>query len=102
MLNQRPAPNLDTYVLYQDTHGTIQVVWQDDETGWKGPDAPPAFEAADNGTSIACFTPMAWPGTSLGRGDLQTSRCYYQSAGSVKEVRFTGSGWQLLGEVPTT
>jgi hypothetical protein len=101
VLNKRKAPNLDTYVLYQDATGDIQVMFQNDETGWKGPTSPAAFQGADNGTSIACLTPMAWPGTPLQQGAVQTCRCYFQSSGSIKEVWFDGTGWQAMGGVPT-
>jgi hypothetical protein len=77
-------------------------MWKEDETGWKGPTAPAAFRSADNGTDIACMTPMAWSGTPLHIGQGTTCRCYFQSIGSLKEVLFDGTNWRLLGEVPTT
>ena len=100
--NKQTQPDLDTYVLYQEIDGSIQVTWQDDKTGWKGPISPSAFQGADNRTSIACLTPMAWPGSPLPKGALQTCRCYFQSSGSIKEVWYDGTAFNLVGDVPTT
>jgi hypothetical protein len=100
--NRQQAPILDKYVLYQDISGTIQLMWQDDESGWKGPTNPSAFLEADNGTSIACLTPMAWRGTSLIHGFVQTCRCYFQSDGALKEVWYNGDDWQIAKTIPTT
>jgi hypothetical protein len=53
--------DINAYILWQDASGTIQMSWQDDESGWKGPSTFPAFRGADSGTSITCLTPSAWP-----------------------------------------
>ncbi|KAK3935502.1 hypothetical protein QBC46DRAFT_271645, partial [Diplogelasinospora grovesii] len=100
--NKRKGPNLDTYVLYQAQNGTIEVMWQDDETGWKGPSAPDALQSADNGTSIACLTPMAWEGTTIQQGFVNMSRCYFQGSGKLKEVWFDGTDWNVVGDIPTS
>ena len=96
---QNPQSELNTYVLWQDPSGAIQVNWQDDETGWKGPRTYPALGGADNGTSIACLTPNMWPITNL-QPLWDMSRCYFQAGGFLKEVYFNGWDWVALGNVP--
>ncbi|KAI1106692.1 hypothetical protein F4804DRAFT_330108 [Jackrogersella minutella] len=56
---------INTYILYQGGDGSIQVVWQDDDT-WKGPETYDALGSADNGTYIACLTPGAYDKASIG------------------------------------
>lgn len=100
--NKQKTPILDKYVLYQDTSGTIQLIWQDDASGWKGPTNPSSFLEADNGTSIACLTPMARTGAALIHGFVPTCRCYFQSRGALKEVWFNGADWVTATTIPTT
>jgi hypothetical protein len=92
---------MNTYVLWQDISGTMQVSWQDDDSGWKGPSSFPALSGADNGTAIACLTPNAWPLSNL-KAQYDMSRCYFQASGLLKEVLYNGSDWMIIGNVPTS
>ncbi|KXH63045.1 hypothetical protein CSAL01_06838 [Colletotrichum salicis] len=48
---------LNTWILYQDSKtGKISYVYEDDATGWKGPETDSVFDGADNPTHIACVT----------------------------------------------
>jgi len=85
---------MNTYIIWQDTSGAIQVGWRDDDSGWKGPKAYSAFAGADNGTSIACITPTAWPVSNL-QERVDLARCYFQASGVLKEVLFDGASWAL-------
>jgi len=90
---------LNTYILYQDSVGTINVVWNDDTSSWKGPATFPAFDNADNGTSIACLTqPSFFTDTPL-QSNTPISRCYFQANGTLREVRLDGSDWEIVGDV---
>ncbi|KAF2669635.1 hypothetical protein BT63DRAFT_373088 [Microthyrium microscopicum] len=95
------AKRTNLYVLWQDASGNIQYNWQDDNSGWKGPATSDALKGADLGTSIACLTPTIWPVTDL-QPKFDLSRCYYQVGGSLREVQFDGSNWNVLGFVPLT
>jgi len=90
---------LDTYVLYQDSAGTIKVVWNDVGTSWKGPATFPAFNDADNGTSIACLTQAAFFTDTPLQSNNPLSRCYFQAKGALREVRLEGSDWEIVGDV---
>ncbi|KAH9902321.1 hypothetical protein F4778DRAFT_120196 [Xylariomycetidae sp. FL2044] len=93
---------VNTYVLYQDDGGAIQVVWQDDASGqWKGPATYDVFEGAAAGTDIACLMPPA-PGGKLSQ-EQDMNRCFFQVAGGrVRQVWFDGSNWNDEGIVPLT
>ncbi|KAI1798619.1 hypothetical protein F4811DRAFT_174455 [Daldinia bambusicola] len=102
----RPYDNhnqVNTYILYQDEDGTIQVVWQDDDTGWKGPQTHDALDGAEKGTDIACLTPAAYDLGNIGISREQNmNRCFFQVRdGNVKEVWFNGDNWISVGVVPT-
>jgi hypothetical protein len=91
--------NLNTYVLWQDTSGDIQVSWQDDGSGWKGPSTYPALKGADNGTSITCLTQSAGLPLVL-TGGYDMSRCYFQVGRALREIYYNGSDWSIIGNVP--
>ena len=90
---------MNTYILWQDTSGNIQVSWQDDDSGWKGPVKFDALAGADNGTAITCLTTSAWPASQL-QAKWDMSRCYFQINGAIREVLFNGSDWIEKGNVP--
>jgi hypothetical protein len=92
---------MNTYVLWQEESGVIQVSWQDDDSGWKGPSTFPALSGANNGTAIACVTPNAWPLSNL-QAQYDMSCCYFQAGGLLKEVWYNGSDWSIIGNVPTS
>jgi hypothetical protein len=91
----------NTYALYQDDNGTIQVVWQDDTSGWKGPSTFNVFQGADNGTDIACVTAAAWAAAELLDNQIM-NRCYFQVGGRVREVYYDGTNWLSEGFLPIT
>ncbi|KAI1390104.1 uncharacterized protein F4822DRAFT_224534 [Hypoxylon trugodes] len=102
----RPYDNnnqINTYILYQDNDGKIQVVWQDDDSGWKGPQTYDALSGAAQPTDIACLTPGAYDAAGIGISREQDmNRCFFQvSGGKVKEVWFDGTNWNDVGFVPT-
>lgn len=99
------ANQINTYVLYQDAEGVIRVVWQDDDSGWKGPETQDVFADAEMGTDIACLTPGAWDAASITISREQDmNRCFFQekTTGRVKEVWFDGTRWNNEGYVPLT
>lgn len=92
---------VNTYILYQDTDGILQVRWQSDTSGWMGPQTYPALADADMGTDITCLTQPAWDETKVTLSSAtDMNRCYFQSGGKVKEVRFDGGDWKDLGFIP--
>lgn len=92
---------VNTYSLYQDEDGVLQVIWQDDESGWKGPQTYDALAGADTGTNIACVTQAAWDQNKVTISTAtDMNRCYFQSGGKVKEVWFDGKNWNDLGFLP--
>ncbi|KAI8960761.1 hypothetical protein F5Y11DRAFT_349181 [Daldinia sp. FL1419] len=101
----RPFDNnnqVNTYILYQDDDGIIQVVWQDDDTGWKGPQTYDALDGAETGADIACLTPGAYePGNVDISRSQDMNRCFFQvGGGKIKEVWFDGANWISVGVVP--
>ncbi|KAI0898597.1 hypothetical protein F4806DRAFT_458932 [Annulohypoxylon nitens] len=91
---------INTYILYQDNNGVIQVVWQDGDS-WQGPETYDALGSANNGTDIACLTSGADEAANVGISkDQDMNRCYYQTELGVKEVWFDGSDWHDEGILP--
>ncbi|KAH8196427.1 hypothetical protein TruAng_009414 [Truncatella angustata] len=95
--------DLNTYILYQDDDGVIQVVWQDGDDGWRGPETYDALDGAEVGTDIKCLTQGSWDAVSVqvGRGQ-DMNRCFFQEKGTrrLKEVWFDGNEWRDQGFVP--
>lgn len=91
--------SLNTYLLWQDLDGTIQMSWSDSDEGWKGPITHPAFAGADNNTALACLTGLSYPGFPLAPG-TELSRCYFQTGPAIREVSFDGNSWDIVGNVP--
>ncbi|OTA69247.1 hypothetical protein K449DRAFT_460794 [Hypoxylon sp. EC38] len=98
----RPYDNnnqVNTYTPHQDNDGTIQVVWQDDNT-WKGPVTYDALKGADLGTDITYLTPGAYDAANIGISREQDmNRCFFMSDGIVKEVWFDGSEWNVANQL---
>ncbi|ETS73886.1 hypothetical protein PFICI_14832 [Pestalotiopsis fici W106-1] len=93
----------NTYILYQDDDGIIQVMWQDDESGWKGPSTYDAFNGADMGTDITCVTAAAWDGSGIEvTSNENLSRCYFQVSNQLREVSYDGTDWTDKGYLPIT
>ncbi|KAH9999558.1 hypothetical protein F4779DRAFT_631289 [Xylariaceae sp. FL0662B] len=81
----RPYDNtnqINTYILYQDEEDVIQVVWQDDDSGWKGPQASDALRGAIHGTEIACLTQGAYDTVNIPvPREQDMNRCFFQVNG---------------------
>ncbi|CAJ2500885.1 Uu.00g037380.m01.CDS01 [Anthostomella pinea] len=93
---------VNTYILYQDDDGVIQVVWQDNVTGWQGPTTYDALSGALKGTDITCLNAGAYAqaGVMISR-EQDTNRCFFQvDGGRVKEVFYDGQNWVDVGIVP--
>lgn len=81
----------------------LQVIWQDDSSGWQGPKTYSALAGADKGTDIACLNQAAWDQVNVKLSTAtDMNRCYFQSGGKVKEVLFNGKAWKDLGYLPIT
>ncbi|ORY66051.1 uncharacterized protein BCR38DRAFT_172269 [Pseudomassariella vexata] len=94
---------VNTYILYQDALGTVQVVWQDDDSGWKGPETYDAISNAEKGTDITCLTQAAWDARRVTVSKEQDmNQCFFQEKGTrrLKEVWFNGTDWNHVGYVP--
>jgi hypothetical protein len=92
--------DIDTFILYQDAAGLLQVVWQNG-TDWSGPQTFDALANPANGTDIACLTQAAWGSAQVSR-EQNMNRCFFQERDTrrVKEVWYDGSNWQDDGYVP--
>ncbi|KAK9421591.1 hypothetical protein SUNI508_05521 [Seiridium unicorne] len=96
------ADSVNTYILYQDEQGVIQVVWQDGDD-WQGPETYDALGNAEFGTDIECLTQAAWDQDHVQVSREQDmNRCFFQDRGTrrVKEVWFDGTEWKDEGFVP--
>lgn len=92
---------INTYVVYQDAAGALQMVWQNSTAGWQGPRAFDALQGADQGTDIACVTAAAWNASGVAiTSATDVSRCYFQVQGQVREAHWTGTDWADLGFLP--
>ena len=101
-ITRSPNPrdsDLNTYLLWQDGNGTIQMSWTDNDGGWKGPITHPAFSGADRNTALTCLTGLTFPGFPLSPGS-EISRCYFQAGAALREVSFDGTSWDVVGNVP--
>ncbi|KAF1995164.1 hypothetical protein P154DRAFT_350205 [Amniculicola lignicola CBS 123094] len=90
---------LNTYLLWQNNNGTIQMSWTDSDKGWKGPIKPTAFKGADKNTALTCLTGATFPKFPLPPGN-ELSRCYFQANNTLREVNFNGTSWDVVGTIP--
>lgn len=97
--NQGLDADLSTYLLWQDSNGTVQMSWSDNDAGWKGPIAHPAFAGADENTALACLTGLTFPDFPMMAGS-ELARCYFQAGALLREVSFDGTSWDVVGNVP--
>jgi hypothetical protein len=96
------SESINTYILYQDDEGAIQVVWQDGDD-WQGPKTYDALGNAEIGTDIECLTQAAWgSGPVPVSRDQDMNRCFFQERGTgkLKEVWFDGDEWKDEGYLP--
>ncbi|KAL6898211.1 hypothetical protein GGI43DRAFT_428447 [Trichoderma evansii] len=89
---------MNTYILWQDSSNTLQMTWEDDDTGWRTSSMPTSLGRPDNGTGISCLTATLWTVASL-PSDYSTARCYYLVDGQIREVQYDGSNWLVIGNV---
>lgn len=93
--------DINTYIVYQDEAGALQMVWQNSASDWQGPKTFDAFQGADRGTDIACVTAAAWDGSNIHiTSATDVSRCYFQVKGQVREAHWNGTNWESLGFLP--
>ncbi|KAI1873146.1 uncharacterized protein JN550_003399 [Neoarthrinium moseri] len=96
------SDDINTYILYQDEKGEIQVVWQEGDE-WQGPTTHDALSNAAVGTDIECLTQAAWDNAQVKVSREQDmNRCFFQEKGTgrLKEVWYDGSEWKDQGFVP--
>jgi hypothetical protein len=92
---------VNTYLLYQNGDGVIHFLYQDDDSGWKGPSNNTVFDGADKPTKISCVTAAAMGNPNIPLASTHDiSRCFFQSNKSVKQVQYDGTSWKSLGFVP--
>ncbi|KAK0761409.1 hypothetical protein N5P37_006359 [Trichoderma harzianum] len=89
---------MNTYILWQDSTGALQMTWEDDDTGWRTSSTPASLGGPDKGTGISCLAPTLWAVASL-LSDYGMARCYYLVDGEIREVQYDGSNWSVIGNV---
>ncbi|PNP41792.1 hypothetical protein TGAMA5MH_06385 [Trichoderma gamsii] len=89
---------MNTYILWQNSSDTLLMTWEDDDTGWRTSSTPTFLGRPDNGTGISCLTATLWTVASL-PSDYSTARCYYLMNGQIREVKYDGSNWAVIGNV---
>lgn len=89
---------MNTYILWQDNTGALQMTWEDDGTGWRTSSTPASLGSPDKGTGISCLTPTLWAVASL-LSDYGMARCYYLVDGNIREIQYDGSNWSVIGNV---
>lgn len=92
-------PNLNLYLLWQDSNGIIQLSYTDGTNVWKGPQTDPAFAGVNNNTALSCVSGSTFPGFPLQRTAV-LARCYFQTGTALREVSFNGDIWNMTGVVP--
>ncbi|KAL7926432.1 hypothetical protein ACQKWADRAFT_280271 [Trichoderma austrokoningii] len=98
----KTAGNLDSlmnfYILWQN--GTVlQMTKNDDNNGWQTSSPPDALGSPDEGTDITCLTATDYVVTPI-QSKYDMARCYYMVDGKVREVKYDGSTWSVVGYVP--
>ena len=91
--------NLNTYLLWQDDNGTIQMTWTDVNDGWHAPLTYAALAGANKNTALACLTGLTFPNNPLQSG-TELARCYFQTGRALREASFDGDNWNIVGVVP--
>ncbi|KAL6812894.1 hypothetical protein GGI42DRAFT_313168 [Trichoderma sp. SZMC 28013] len=90
---------MNTYILWRNDTGAIQMTKNDDNNGWQTSSTPDALGSPDEGTDIACLTATNYVVTPI-QSKFDMARCYYMVNGKVREVKFDGSTWSVVGNVP--
>ncbi|KAM0260397.1 hypothetical protein ACHAQJ_002799 [Trichoderma viride] len=89
---------MNNYILWQSSTGALQMTWIDDSTGWRTSSTPDSLGTPDSGTGIACLTPTIWSIVTL-QPEYGMARCYYLVDRQIREVRYDGSNWSVVGNV---
>jgi hypothetical protein len=89
---------MNTYILWQNSSGSLLMTWEDDDAGWRTSSTPTSLGKPDNGTGISCLTATLWTVASL-PSDYSTARCYYLVDGQIREMQYDGSNWVAIGNV---
>ncbi|KAK4066247.1 uncharacterized protein Triagg1_8079 [Trichoderma aggressivum f. europaeum] len=90
---------MNTYILWRNDTGAIQMTKNDDNNGWQTSSTPDALGSPDEGTDIACLTATNYVVTPI-QSKFDMARCYYLVKGKVREVKYDGSTWSVVGDVP--
>lgn len=89
---------MNFYVLWQN--GTVlQMTKNDDNNGWQTSSPPDALGSPDEGTDITCLTATDYVVTPI-QSKYDMARCYYMVDGKIREVKYDGSTWSVVGYVP--
>ncbi|KAL6901279.1 hypothetical protein GGI43DRAFT_404450 [Trichoderma evansii] len=86
------------YILWQNDT-VLQMTKNDDNNGWQTSSAPDALGSPDEGTDITCLTATDYVWTPI-QSKYDMARCYYMVDGKVREVKYDGSTWSVVGYVP--
>ncbi|EHK46638.1 hypothetical protein TRIATDRAFT_141422 [Trichoderma atroviride IMI 206040] len=97
--NSQTDSPMNTYILWQNKTDGVQITWMDDDKGWQTTSAPDSFGNPDKGTDITCLMPSAFSFTPL-QSKYDMARCYYLVDGRIREVKYDGSNWSVVGNVP--
>jgi hypothetical protein len=89
---------MNNYILWQNSTGALQMTWVDDNTGWRTSSTPDSLGIPDKGTGITCLTPTIWAIVTL-QPEYGMARCYYLVNKQIREVRYDGSTWSVVGNV---
>ncbi|KAL7910536.1 hypothetical protein GGI35DRAFT_370992 [Trichoderma velutinum] len=90
---------MNTYILWRNDSGAIQMTKNDDNNGWQTSSTPDDLGSPDEGTDIACLTATNYVVTPI-QSKYDMARCYYMVNGKVREVKYDGSTWSVVGFVP--
>ncbi|KAM0260403.1 hypothetical protein ACHAQJ_002805 [Trichoderma viride] len=77
---------MNTYILWRNDTGAIQMTKNDDNNGWQTSLTPDVLGSPDEGTDIACLTATNYVVTPV-QSKYDMARCYYMVDGKVKEVK---------------
>lgn len=89
---------MNFYILWQNDT-VLQMTKNDDNNGWQTSSTPDALGSPDEGTDIACLTATSYAWTLI-QAKYDMARCYYMVDGKVREVKYDGSTWSVVGYVP--
>ncbi|KAH8125760.1 hypothetical protein ACSS6W_005687 [Trichoderma asperelloides] len=89
---------MNFYILWQNDTA-LQMTKNDDNNGWQTSSTPDTLGSPDEGTDITCLTATDYVWTPI-QSKYDMARCYYMVNGKVREVKYDGSTWSVVGYVP--